>query len=231
MATSTSLSVATLSAPVEVGNAATKAVRPLKITKVLPSVSRAPLQTMCAQKQQSEEPVQGRRFMLSLLAATAAAGAVAGDARAEFRKIVVDTKPPPPSGGLPGTDNADQARDLDVPLKDRFFLQSLDVKGAVARARESADAIVAVRPLIEKKAWPFVQNELRSKAGYLRFDISTVVSAKPKGEKKPLSALASKLYDSINALDYAARIKSVPEALKNYDTTVSLLKEVLAKLA
>lgn len=233
MATSvaaSSLSVATLSATVEVGNVATKAGRVLVAPKGATVVSKAS-RTVCAQ-QQSEDAAPSRRAMLSLLAATAAAGALSGSASAEgARKIVVDTKPPAPFGGLPGTENADQARDLDAPLKERFFLQPLDVKGAVARAQESAEAIVGVKPLIEKKAWPYVQNELRSKAGYLRFDLNTVISSKTKGDKKQIVALANKLYDSIADLDYAARQKSSDNALKSYDSTVSLLKEVLAKIA
>jgi photosystem II oxygen-evolving enhancer protein 3 len=233
MATSiaaSSLSVATLSATVEVGNVATKAGRVLIVSKAAVATNKAS-RTIYSQ-QQSEDASPSRRAMLSLLAATAAAGAFTGTASAEgARKIVVDTKPPPPSGGLPGTENSDQARDLDAPLKERFFLQSLDVKGAVARAQESADAIVGVKPLIEKKAWPYVQNELRNKAGYLRFDLNTVISSKAKGEKKQITALANKLYDSIADLDYAARKKSSNDALKSYDSTVSLLKEVLSKLA
>ena len=99
-----------------------------------------------------------------------------------------------------GTDNADQARDTDAPLKERFFLQSLEPAEALARAKESAEQIIAVKGLIEKKAWPYVQNDLRSKAGYLRFDLTTVINAKPKEEKKELTALTNKLYDSIAAV-------------------------------
>ena len=78
----------------------------------------------------------------------------------------------------------------------------------MARAKESAEQIIAVKGLIEKKAWPYVQNDLRSKAGYLRFDLTTVINSKPKEEKKELTALTNKLYDSIAAV----RIPVAPEA-------------------
>eukprot|EP00850_Spirogloea_muscicola_P015865 SM000125S26070 [mRNA] locus=s125:158700:159648:- [translate_table: standard] len=130
-----------------------------------------------------------------------------------------------------GTQNSDQARDFDLPLKERFFLQALPPSEALARAKESASQIVSVKGLIDKKAWPYVQNDLRSKAGYLRFDLNTVIGAKAKAEKKELTKLANKLYDSIADLDYAARAKSPAKAATAYDNTVSLLGEVLSKLA
>ncbi|KAJ6292218.1 hypothetical protein OIU76_026062 [Salix suchowensis] len=138
--------------------------------------------------------------------------------------------PPAPSGGLPGTLNSDEARDLVLPLKERFFLQPLPPAAAAARAKESAKDIIGVKGLIDKKAWPFVQNDLRLKASYLRYDLNTVISAKSKDEKKSLKELTGKLFDTISNLDHAAKIKSSPEAEKYYVQTVSALNDVLAKL-
>ncbi|KAI5066458.1 hypothetical protein GOP47_0019082 [Adiantum capillus-veneris] len=170
-----------------------------------------------------------RRALLSLLATAAPAAIFAKEALAAATSIKVEG-PPPPSGGLPGTDNADQARDTDLPLKERFYLQPLSPSDAAARAKESAKDIVNVKALIDKKAWPYVQNDLRLKASYLRFDINTVIASKSKAEKKALKPLVDKLFDEINNLDYAARSKSVPNANKYYSTTVSSLNDVLAKL-
>jgi photosystem II oxygen-evolving enhancer protein 3 len=128
-----------------------------------------------------------------------------------------------------GTENADEARDFDLNLKQRFFLQTTD--NAVARIKEAAEQIIAVKSYIDKKAWPYVQNDLRSKAQYLGFDLKSVIDAKPKGEKKELVALKAKLFDSINKLDFAARSKSVPKADAAYNETVDLLKQVLGQLA
>ena len=69
---------------------------------------------------------------------------------------------------------------------------------AAARAKDSAKDIINVKELIDKKAWPYVQNDLRSKAEYLRYDLNTVISAKPKDEKKLLKELAGKLFQVIN---------------------------------
>ncbi|MCL7034741.1 hypothetical protein MKW94_018857 [Papaver nudicaule] len=170
-----------------------------------------------------------RRALLGVLAAGLTAGSLVKNVLAEARPIVVGP-PPPPSGGLPGTLNSDEARDLDLPLKTRFYLQPKTPAEAAQRAKDSAQDILTVKTLIDKKAWPYVQNDLRSKAEYLRYDLKTIISAKPKDEKKSLKELSDKLFQNINSLDYAAKTKSTPEAEKYYAETVATLNEVLAKI-
>ncbi|WP_048460953.1 photosystem II protein PsbQ, partial [Streptomyces sp. HNS054] len=103
----------------------------------------------------------------------------------------------------------------------RFFLQPLPPAEAAQRAKDSAKDILGVKSLIEKKAWPYVQNDLRLKASYLRYDLNTVISAKSKDEKKTLKDLTSTLFTKISDLDHAAKIKSTPEAEKYYAETKS----------
>ncbi|OWM77636.1 oxygen-evolving enhancer protein 3-2, chloroplastic-like [Punica granatum] len=177
----------------------------------------------------SAEAETSRRAVLGLVAAGLASGSFVQAVLAEAKSIKVGG-PPPPSGGLPGTLNSDQPRDLQLPLKERFFLQPLTPAQAAARAKESAKDIINVKELINKKAWPYVQNDLRLRAEYLRFDLNTVISAKPKDQKKPLKDLTGKLFQTISNLDHAAKIKSTPEAEKYYAETVSALNDVLAKL-
>jgi hypothetical protein len=87
-----------------------------------------------------------------------------------------------------------------LPLKERFFIQPLSPADAALRAKFSAQDILASKTLIDKKQWPYVQNALRNSAGYLRYDLNTVISSKPKEEKKSLKALTAKLFDSLNAV-------------------------------
>lgn len=96
-----------------------------------------------------------------------------------------------------GTLNSDEARDLDLPLKNRFYLQPLSPTEAAARAKESAKEILNVKEFIDKKAWPYVQNDLRLKSEYLRFDLNTVISSKPKDQKKELKDLTGKLFQNL----------------------------------
>ncbi|KAL0012504.1 hypothetical protein SO802_007612 [Lithocarpus litseifolius] len=179
--------------------------------------------------QQQVEPETSRRAVLGLVAAGLATGSFVQAVLAEAKPIKVGP-PPPPSGGLPGTLNSDEPRDLDLPLKERFFIQPLTPVQAAQRAKESAKEIVGVKVFIDKKAWPYVQNDLRLRAEYLRYDLNTVIAAKPKDEKKSLKDLTGKLFQDISNLDHAAKIKSTPEAEKYYAATVSTLNNVLAKL-
>ncbi|KAF3451632.1 hypothetical protein FNV43_RR07727 [Rhamnella rubrinervis] len=180
--------------------------------------------TVRAAQQVPAEPETSRRAVLGLVAAGLATGSFVQAVLAEAKPIKVGP-PPPPSGGLPGTLNSDEPRDLDLPLKDRFFIQPLEPAQAAQRAKESAKDIVGVKQLIDKKAWPYVQNDLRLKAEYLRYDLNTVISAKPKEQKKPSrTSLASSSRSS------AIKGQEHPEAEKYYAETVSALNDVLAKL-
>ncbi|XXG59352.1 hypothetical protein AAC387_Pa04g1454 [Persea americana] len=198
-----------------------------RVAAIRPSFSTVRAQQMPAE---SEAVAQSsRRAVLGLVAAGLATGSFVQAVLAEAKPIKVGP-PPPPSGGLPGTLNSDEPRDLDLPLKDRFFIQSLPPTEAAKRAKESAKDILGVKALIDKKAWPYVQNDLRLKASYLRYDLKTVIAAKPKDEKKPLKDLSNKLFSTIDDLDHAAKKKSTPEAEKYYSQTVSALNDLLAKL-
>ncbi|XP_050370349.1 oxygen-evolving enhancer protein 3-2, chloroplastic-like [Argentina anserina] len=180
-------------------------------------------------QQVSAEPETSRRAMLGLVAVGLASGSFVQAVLAEAKPIKVGP-PPPLSGGLPGTDSADEARDLDLPLKKRFFLQPQTPAEAAARAKESAREILAVKSFIDKKAWPYVQNDLRLRANYLRYDLKTILATKPKGEKESFKTLTGKLFQDLDNLDYAAKIKSTPQAEKYYAEAVSTLNDVIAKL-
>ncbi|KAH0469193.1 hypothetical protein IEQ34_002425 [Dendrobium chrysotoxum] len=175
------------------------------------------------------EAQSGRRAMLGLFTAGVTGVAFVNGVLAEAKPIKIGP-PPAPSGGLPGTLNSDEPRDLDLPIKERFFIQPLPPAEAAQRAKESAKDILNVKELIDKKQWPYVKNDLRLKAQYLRYDLNTVISAKPKEEKKALKQLTSKLFSTIDDLDHAAKIKSTTEAEKYYAEAKSQLDDLIAKL-
>ncbi|KAG7542017.1 Oxygen-evolving enhancer protein 3 [Arabidopsis thaliana x Arabidopsis arenosa] len=125
-------------------------------------------------------PESSRRSVIGLVAAGLAGGSFVKAVFAEAIPIKVGP-PPLPSGGLPGTDNSDQARDFSLALKDRFYIQPLlSPTEAAARAKEYAKEIISVKSLIDKIVWPYAQNNLRLRASYIRYDLNTVISAKPK---------------------------------------------------
>ena len=104
--------------------------------------------------------------------------------------------------GTAGTLNSDQARDFDLALKERFYLQPLPPAQAAVRAKSSAQDILNLKPLIYKKAWPYVMNDLRLRASYLRYDLNTVIASKPKEEKKSLKELTGKLFSTIDDVSH-----------------------------
>ncbi|KAM0882698.1 hypothetical protein ACQ4PT_032144 [Festuca glaucescens] len=179
----------------------------------------------------AEAETAGRRAVLGLMATAVAGGAFTQAVHAGPVAAIKVGPPPPPSGGLPGTDNSDEARDFDLPLKNRFYLQPLPAAEAAARAKESAQDILKLKPLIDKKQWPYVMNDLRLRASYLRYDLKTVIASKAtKEEKKSLKDLTGKLFDTLDGLDHAAKIKSPSEAEKYFGETKTVLGDVLAKL-
>ncbi|CAN6211890.1 unnamed protein product [Urochloa humidicola] len=196
---------------------------------VLPS-RRAAGRARAAVLRASADGEDGRRAVLGLVATGIVGGVFSQAAHAEPVKTIKIGPPPPPSGGLPGTLNSDQARDFDLALKERFYLQPLPPAEAAARAKSSAQDILNLKPLIDKKAWPYVMNDLRLRASYLRYDLNTVIASKPKDEKKSLKELTGKLFSTIDELDHAAKIKSTPEAEKSFAATKSALDDVFAKL-
>lgn len=201
---------------------------------IAPSSSRVALNkpgfAVRAQQAEGEAVSQSnRRAVLGLVAAGLVGGSFVNAVLAEVKPIRLGP-PPPPSGGLPGTMNSDEPRDLDLPLKKRFFIQPASPEEAAKRAKESAKEILDVKKFIDKKEWPYVINDLRLKGSYLRYDLNTIISAKPKEEKKALKDLSGKLFDTMSELDHAAKIKSTAEAEKYYAKTVSALDDVLKKL-
>ncbi|CAD6217761.1 unnamed protein product [Miscanthus lutarioriparius] len=201
---------------------------------VLPSrraASRARAAVVVRASTEGEAAAQaGRRAVLGLVAAGIVGGALSQAVHAAPVNPIKIGAPPPPSGGLPGTDNSDQARDFGLPLSERFYLQPQPPALAAARVKTSAQDIINLKPLIDKKAWPYVQNDLRLRASYLRYDLKTVIASKPKEEEKILKELTGKLFSIIDGLDHAAKIKSTLEAEKYYAATKDVLGDVLAKI-
>jgi len=202
-------------------------------TKVVGSSKSGPAMVKCApavlQVRASGEETQSRRSFFSLAAASLAATALVQNARA-LESIKIEP-PPLPFGGLPGTENADEARDTDLDLKKRFYIQSTkSPQEAVARIKDAVKEVKEVKALIDKKAWPYVQNGLRSSASYLRYDLNVIGSAKPKDQKKAFKALLSKAFDAMDSLDYAARVKSSSQANKAYTEVVAALDKVVSSI-
>lgn len=100
-------------------------------------------------KAQADSSETSRRTVIGLVSLGLISGTFVQAVLADAKKIPVGP-PPPPSGGLSGTLNSDDARDLKLPLKNRFYLQPLPPTEAVARAKESAKDIINVKEFSSK---------------------------------------------------------------------------------
>ena len=71
---------------------------------------------------------------------------------------------------------------------------------AAERVKLAVKDVKDVKPLIDRKAWPYVQNGLRSSASYLRYDLNTIGAAKSKEQKKAFKALSNKAVEAIESV-------------------------------
>merc|ERR1712227_191867 len=130
-----------------------------------------------------------------------------------------------------GFDLIYEARDLDLPQ---------DVRDGLTQARSSFDETknrvvqlkkcitLEVPSYIKKAYWTEAQESLRLRVGTLRFDLNTLVEAKPKAEKKIAVAAKKQFFNDVEKVDYAIREKNMKNAIKAYEIAAKSLDAVLA---
>merc|ERR1712170_341851 len=103
-----------------------------------------------------------------------------------------------------------EARDLDLPQ---------DVRDGLTQARSSIDETknrvvqlkkcitLEVPSYIKKAYWTEARESLRLRVGTLRFDLNTLVEAKPRAEKKVAVAAKKQFFNDVEKVDYAIREK------------------------
>merc|ERR1712224_950648 len=119
-----------------------------------------------------------------------------------------------------GFDLIYEARDLDLPQ---------DVRDGLTQARSSVDETknrvvqlkkcinLEVPSYIKKAYWTEARESLRLRVGTLRFDLNTLVEAKPKAEKKVAAAAKKQFFNDVENVDYAIREKNMDNAIKAYE--------------
>merc|ERR1711904_647600 len=132
-----------------------------------------------------------------------------------------------------GFDIIYEARDLDLPqnVRDGLTQARNSVDDTKKRVAESKKRITKeVLPYIKKAYWTDAKEALRLQVGTLRFDLNTLAGTKPKAEKKAALAARNQFLKDIETVDFAIREKKMDAALKSYDTAISSLDLVLAKV-
>merc|ERR1711939_1071831 len=117
-----------------------------------------------------------------------------------------------------------------------------DVRDGLTQARSSVDETkkrvvelkkcitLEVPSYIKKAYWTEARESLRLRVGTLRFDLNTLVEAKPKAEKKIAAAAKKQFFSDVEKVDYAIREKNMDDALKAYEIAVKSLDSVLANV-
>merc|ERR1711959_622225 len=132
-----------------------------------------------------------------------------------------------------GFDLIYEARDLDLPqnVRDGLTQARNSVDDTKKRMGESKKRITqGVPPYIKKAYWTKAMEALRLQVGTLRFDLNTLAETKPKAEKKAALAAKKQFFNEIEKVDFAIREKKMDAALEAYDTAISSLDGVLAKV-
>lgn len=132
-----------------------------------------------------------------------------------------------------------EARDIDLPLKDRYLYsrdgeagKQLSPEETLSRVNDAKDRINSeVRVAIEGQDWAKARNALRGRVGFLRFDLNYLVSLKDKEAKKEAIKLKTNALQKIEDLDYQLRLKNqetatgkIEIALAELDKAISFLK-------
>lgn len=111
-----------------------------------------------------------------------------------------------------------EARDPALSQDVRSGFADRDPAFAKTRLTESVARLGNVGDAINKKYWTEGREELRRQVGYMRFDLNTLAAAKAGAAGKGAALAAKKdLFDTIDKLDFAMRMKDQAGAVKYFN--------------
>lgn len=174
---------------------------------------------------QADDSSASRRSVLSVIAATIAAATSPAWA-GEPNPISLITAP------KNALKDRDEAFDVDLDYSQRFAFGKLSKEETVIRLKDSVATLKDLKPSIESKTWWNVQSVLRTKLGYLRFDLEKLIALQAKDNRKVLLSELDALYKTIEKLDYTVtRVLDTDKALVLYDKVVADVNALVAKVA
>ncbi|KAL5731008.1 hypothetical protein ACHQM5_003774 [Ranunculus cassubicifolius] len=116
-------------------------------------------------------------------------------------------------------------------LKKGIFVANVGPEASAYRLRKGAFELLGLGDIITQDAWHYVRKYLRLKSSIMYYDFDTVISAAPENDKGPLTNLANRLFDSVEKLEDAVKLHSLPQAESCYQDTTTILQEVMERFA
>ncbi|KAL7110167.1 hypothetical protein ACP275_05G008000 [Erythranthe tilingii] len=115
-------------------------------------------------------------------------------------------------------------------LRERFFEPGLSPEDSVARIRQTAEGLHALRGMLESMSWRYVIFYIRLKQAYLSQDMKTALTMVPENQRDSYVQAANALVDNMAEFDHYVRSPKVYESYLYYEKTLKSIDDLVAFL-
>ncbi|KZV17527.1 psbQ-like protein 2, chloroplastic [Dorcoceras hygrometricum] len=174
-----------------------------------------------------QEP--SRRFVLSVAAFALSGNAGVGNSMAGDNGFWITGPIPVPHAVNDINNKETGTRSF---LKKGLYIANIGTKGRMHRLKRYAFDLIAMGDLIAQgDTLNYVRRYLRLKSTFMYHDFDRVISAALEDDKKSLTDLANRLFDNVEKLESAVRQQNLRQTESFHQATVSILEEVMSRMA